>query len=175
MGRKLEIITNVAILLFVLAVGGAYLKAQFWPAPPPTLPQVKVGDRLSALPGYNWASHSHTLVLAVRRGCHFCEESAPFYKRLADLETNHQLEDTHILAVFPDDPKVAADTLRSEGLTLDFRPSADFRRLKISGTPTAILTDRQGQAVKVWIGKLPSQEEEALIETLGVKLSIGSK
>lgn len=135
MTRKIELVTNIAILLFVAVVGTIYIRDRYLPPKPP--PEVKAGDQLTALPGYSWSSHPHTLVLAVRYGCHYCEDSAPFCKKLAQLETSGQLKDVHIIAVFPDDEIVARKTLELGGLSLDVRSSVSFAAFKIRGTPTA--------------------------------------
>jgi hypothetical protein len=68
------------------------------------------GHTLPPLPGYRWGDHQKTLVLAIRKGCHFCEDSLPFYKRLSDLEKSNTLH-AHVLAVMPDARESGAEAL----------------------------------------------------------------
>lgn len=171
MGQKLEQLTNIAIIAFVLVVGGLYLKDRFHP-PVQTnrlqIPEIKTGDILPSLPGYDWRSSGRTLLLALRNGCHFCEESAPFYKKLEDLKKAGNLKDIRIVAIFPDDQRVAQRMMQKEGLALDIIPAVNFQALKIEGTPTAILADQDGRVVKSWIGKLPEAQQNGLLEAIGM-------
>ena len=45
---------------------------------------VAADDRLATIPNLEWKQHRHTLVLALNTGCHFCEESVPFYRSLGE-------------------------------------------------------------------------------------------
>jgi hypothetical protein len=85
MKTKLEAIANVTVIVVALAVGyvvlGRYVAAYRTPRP------IAAGDRLAAIPNLDWKQHRHTLVLALNTGCHFCEQSVPFYQRLADMQT----------------------------------------------------------------------------------------
>lgn len=164
MKQKLETATNICIIIFLVIVGGNYLKGRI--SPRPDLSQIKIGDELSSLPGYNWNSHPRTLVLALRYGCHYCEDSAPFYKRLIDLETSAQVKDVHIIAAFPDDAVVVQRALQIEGLSLDYIASVSFRDLKISATPTAILVDQHARVTEAWVGQLSGSEEQRLMRIL---------
>jgi hypothetical protein len=75
MMRKVELLTNLAILIFITVAGGAYLRDRFFSRT--NTPRVKVGDSLPKLPGYEWTTHPRTLLLALQNGCHYCEDSSP--------------------------------------------------------------------------------------------------
>ena len=78
MKGKIESATNIIVILFAVIVGSVFLKDRLsTPAPEPDA--VKAGDKLASLDGWDWAAHDQTLVLGLRKGCHFCEDSAPFY------------------------------------------------------------------------------------------------
>jgi hypothetical protein len=84
MKSKLEVAANVAVIVLAVVIGTVFLidrLAKHGPDPN----EVKVGDQLPDLHAYNWKAHDRTLVLALRSGCHFCEASMPFYRRLAKL------------------------------------------------------------------------------------------
>ena len=113
MKSKIEVAANVIVILFAVIVGSVFLKDRLsTPAPEPDA--VKAGDNLTNLEGWDWSAHDQTLVLGLRKGCHFCEDSAPFYQRL----TTQQQEGSSsaILAVFPDTADAVKEVVQSEGL-----------------------------------------------------------
>lgn len=167
MRRHLEIATNVAIVIFLgfisIDYGVGFIRAR---TKVPSLPiQIKAGDQLVGLP-INWRSHARTLVLALRYGCHYCQDSVPFYKHLLDLQAVGRLGDVRISAIFPDDATIAAHTLQGENLKLDLVPAVDFSRFRIFATPTAILVDSEGHVQRVWVGELNAKSEGALVASV---------
>ena len=115
-----------------------------------------------ALSGYNYASHQGTLVLAIRKGCHYCDESMPFYKRLADLEKEQKLH-AHLLAVMPDDQISSAGIFSSAGIKVDGVFGQQLESLNVSGTPTLLLLDTRGRVERAWVGELSSQGEQEVV------------
>jgi thioredoxin-related protein len=120
------------------------------------------GHILPPLPGYHWADHQKTLVLAIRKGCHFCEESLPFYKRLEDLENTNSLH-AHVLAVMPDNQDSGSAALQSGGVAVEGIFSQPLNSIQVTGTPTLLLLDAKGRVERAWIGQLTPQGEEDLI------------
>jgi hypothetical protein len=92
----LETATNIGVIVGVIFVGILLYRSH---APGPGL-SLKKGDRLPQLPDYAWSSSPRTLILAVRDGCHFCEESAPFYQKLAELKKEGRIN-ASLLMVYP--------------------------------------------------------------------------
>lgn len=92
----LEVATNIGVIVGVIFVGILVYRSH---APGSEL-SLKKGDRLPQLPNYAWNSSPRTLVLAVRDGCHFCEESVPFYRKLAELKKAGRMS-AGLLMVFP--------------------------------------------------------------------------
>jgi hypothetical protein len=82
MRAKLEAVANAAVILMAFAVG--YVALARYAAANHAPRSVAAGDRLARVPGLDWNQHEHTLVLALNTGCHFCEQSVPFYQRLAE-------------------------------------------------------------------------------------------
>ncbi|MGH9596122.1 MAG: peroxiredoxin family protein, partial [Edaphobacter sp.] len=120
------------------------------------------GLALSSPPGYIWASHPETLVLALREGCPFCEASYPFYRKLNELETHNGLR-AHLLAVMPNDKTSGASELKSAGLTIDGVFDQPLNSIKVTGTPTLLLVNAQGRVTQAWVGQLPSSREKDVI------------
>jgi hypothetical protein len=120
------------------------------------------GTTLNPLPEYSWSSHKETLVLALRDGCHFCEASMPFYKRLSDLNETHQVH-PHLLVVMPDDRSSGMKHLNVEGVYIEGAFAHPLSSINVSGTPTLLLVNANGRVDKAWVGQLlPAQESEVL-------------
>ena len=161
MKSKIEAAANIIVIVFAVVVGSVFLKDRLSP-PAPGPDTVKAGDKLSNLAGWNWGAHDQTLVLGLRKGCHFCEDSAPFYQRLT-AQQEQGGPTPAILAVFPDPADTAKEVAKSEGLTTHVLAGVPLEKLKISGTPTLLLVDRNGTVLNAWIGVLsPRQELEVM-------------
>jgi len=149
MKAKVEVAANVVVILLAVVIGSVFLKERF-AAPGPEPNEVKAGDRLIGLDGWDWGGHDRTLLLVLRKGCHFCEDSAPFYQRLVAKQQQ-------------DNPKV----VQSERLGVQALPGVPLQTLKVSGTPTLLLVDRSGTVLNTWIGVLsPRQELEVMRASL---------
>lgn len=165
MRRAVELIANIAIILVCgllcwtfFTHKGLVRGASVGEAGVPSLE----GLALPALPGYSWGSHSQTLVLGIRKGCHFCEESLPFYKRRSELEHSNGLH-AHRLAVMPDDKDAGTRYLQTGGVAVEGVFSEPPDSIKISGTPTLLLLDSRGRIARAWVGEQSSQGEEEVI------------
>jgi hypothetical protein len=162
--RVLEATTNVAIVVVVVMFGFAYFahKTIRFAAPPAGQDAHLKGLVVKEIAGYNWGSQPETLVLAIRKGCHYCEASIPFYKRLADLEKSKGIH-AHVLAVMPDSEADGASLLQSNGLMVDAVYKQPLDSFSVSGTPTLLLLDSHGRVEEGWVGQLPSHGEEEVI------------
>ena len=161
MKAKLEASANVAVIVVALAVGcivlGRYVVAYRTPRP------VAAGDHL-AIPNVDWKQHRHTLVLALNTGCHFCEESIPFYQRLADTQASGS--DLEIVAVFPNDPEMVHQFMTKDNLGIRSLANIPLERVHVNATPTLILVDSNGRVERSWVGTLTSADELELFHSL---------
>jgi len=169
MKGKLEIVTNLVVIALACVIGYRFWQSRRAPqySPPDS---IKVGDQLPTLATYDWKAHRRTLVLALRDGCHFCEASMPFYRKLADLEKSKQI-DAHLVALLPDDPAVVRQLERTQQLAVEALPGVDLSRVKVDGTPTLLLVDQQGRVSKVWIGQLAAPAEAEVIAALSRQMA----
>jgi thioredoxin-related protein len=158
---KLEVATNVLIIIVVLLIGGTYLKSHLGHHDA----ELSVGEKINTPRGYDWHRLAPTLVVAVRDGCVYCERSYPLYKRLEDLERDNHLK-AHILMVMPDDSIRAAALLSSHGITSQTIAGTPLTDIKVSGTPTLLLVDADGRLLQSWIGELNASKADALIAQL---------
>jgi len=164
MKEKLEVVTNIVLISLACVIGYHFWQARRTPekAPPAW---VKVGDQLPSLPAYDWKAHDRTLVLALKNGCRFCEESIPFYRKLAELEKSNQI-DAHLIAVFPDDLAAVRQLVETQRLAVEAFPGIELSQMKVEGTPTLILVDRQGRVSKVWIGELAAAGQADVVTAI---------
>jgi thioredoxin-related protein len=161
MKAKVELIANTVVILLALVIGSVYLKDRFSTVGPESN-EIKVGDKLPHLDGWDWSAHDRTLVLVLRKGCHFCEDSAPFYQRLA-AKRHKERSKTAIVAVFPDARDSINDVVQLEEMGVRALPGVPLESLKVSGTPSLLLVDGSGTVLNAWIGMLsPKQELEVL-------------
>ena len=58
-----------------------------------------------------------TLVMVLSKGCHFCEDSAPFYQRLIS-QSQQAVSSSSVVAVFPDTADAVKEVVQSEGLRI---------------------------------------------------------
>jgi hypothetical protein len=123
------------------------------------------GEQLPKLGTYLWNSSPHTLVFAVRKGCHFCEESMPFYRRLAELKKQDRAK-VNLIAVLPDSWEDAQETLRSQHVDIPLTSGVNLVDLKVGGTPTLILAENNGKVEKYWVGKQGLSGEESILEAI---------
>jgi len=161
MKAKIEVVANIVVILLAAVIGSVYLKDRF-SAPNPAPNEVKAGDKLPHLDGWDWGAHDRSLVLVLKKGCHFCEDSAPFYQRLA-AQQRVEGKDTAIVAVFPDTADTVKEVVQAEALGVHALAGVPLEKLKVSGTPSVLLVDRNGTVVNAWIGMLsPKQELEVM-------------
>ncbi len=174
MKNKVEVGANVVVILLAVVIGSVFLKDRFAShGPDPN--EVKAGDQLPGLPAYNWKAHDRTLVLALRNGCHFCEDSMPFYRRLAKLEQSNQIGGVHLIAVFPDDPAIVRQVVETQHLTIEVVAGFELGQVKVQATPTLMLVDEQGRVSKVWFGELPAAQEAELVAAISKPPAAQSK
>jgi hypothetical protein len=172
MKGKIEAAANIIVIVFAVVVGSVFLKDRLSP-PAPEPEAVKAGDKLPNLDGLDWSSHEQTLVLVLRKGCHFCEDSAPFYRRLIGEQQQHGAN-SPIVAVFPDSAEDVKQVAQSEGLTVQTLPGVHLEKLKASGTPTLLLVDKTGTVLNAWIGMLSPRQELEVIGAATVSASPAS-
>jgi hypothetical protein len=164
MKTKIEAVANLIVILVAVAVGAVFLKDRL-SIPAPESDAVKAGDKLANLDGWDWGAQDQTLVLGLRKGCHFCEDSTPFYQRLI-AQQQERTSNTMIVAVFPDTADTVKEVVQSEGLRVHALAGVPLERLQISATPTLLLVDRNGTVLNAWIGMLsPRQEVEVIRAT----------
>jgi len=160
--QRLEVAANIMIIVVALAFGGVLVQKYFIKAAVSKQPdqlQPSIGAKMN-LSDVNWSEKPKTLILALQTTCHFCNESAPFYKRIIETVQNKNVK---LVAVFPTGIEEGKEHLTKLGLNNIEVKQSPLNEIQVSGTPTLILTNEKGEITDSWIGKLsPDKEKEVL-------------
>jgi len=100
----------------------------------------------------------------MRLGCHFCEESLPYYRHLGELSVRDRIA---FVLLWPESKsaldKVAANSGVTPRLTIG---SVRLRSLGILATPTILLVDRGGILRRAYVGKLDDEVAKSILSAL---------
>jgi hypothetical protein len=160
LAKNLESAANIAIVLLAFVIAGVLLKQA--KSPRQELRHVEVGSHFG-LNNIDWQKSPQHLVFALSTTCHFCTESAPFYRRLVE-----ECKRRHVptIAVLPQPIGDSKSYLQNEGVIIDSVVQSQLADIEISGTPTLVLVDAGGIARGAWVGKLSTEKEQELMSRL---------
>jgi thiol-disulfide isomerase/thioredoxin len=106
-----------------------------------------------------------TLVLALSTHCGFCQDSLPFYQKLAAFKNSSPARVR--LATVMSEPKEEIEAyLKKNGIAADAVFSMPVAQMGVKGTPTLLLLDGQNKLIESWVGKLDGQGESDVIAHL---------
>jgi thioredoxin-related protein len=162
-GRKLETAANIAIIVVAILFSAVIIQKYLLPSSnQPERAAPVIGKQMN-LSDVNWASQPKTLILALSTTCRFCNESAPFYRRLIESVKGRNVQ---LIAVFPTETEAGRAHLKELGLAdLEVRESP-LANMQVSGTPTLILTNDKGEVTNYWLGKLSPEREVEVINKI---------
>ena len=164
--QKVELAANILIIVVAVLLIGVVAQRYFFnsataPNRPPRL-QPTAGTKIN-LSDTDWSRQPKTLILALQKGCHFCTESAPFYKRLQESVRDKNVK---LVAVLPGKLEESTGYLNQLGLTNLEVKQASLDTLQTSGTPTLILVNNKGEVTHFWVGRLPADKEDEVFNQL---------
>jgi len=160
--QKIELIANILIIVVAVMLGGLIVQKYLLAPKQPEQIQPTVGAKIN-LPEVDFSAQPKNLILVLQKGCHFCTESAPFYKRLQESAPNKNVK---LIAVLPGNPEESAAYLNQLGIdNLEIKQSP-MNNLQTSGTPTLILTNDKGEITHFWVGKLTAEKEDEVFSRL---------
>jgi hypothetical protein len=160
--KKVEVVANMAII--IAATVFAFVAIRHYTGTKSGVSAgIAAGEHL-VLTDVNWSANKRNVVLALSVGCHFCTESAPFYRELI-----HQCKLAHIrtIAVLPQSGDAAHSYLSNLQISVDEMRNARLPDIGIAGTPTLLLVSDQGVVQNVWVGELPHNAEKEVLGKLG--------
>lgn len=158
--KKLELVANIAIILAASAILVVVVKNYFFEKKTSDSSDIAIGTTIS-IPNVDVSKKDQTLILALKKGCKYCTESAPFYQRLFK-----QIEEqgrTQLVVVSPNEQQDARSYLDGLGLSPSLIVQLPLNSIHVKGTPTLLLVDNKGKLTSQWVGKLsPNSEAEVL-------------
>lgn len=162
--ETIEIGANISILLVAIFFGLLLIQSYFSSSvnSQKSLSEIKKGTKVN-VPNVDWEKNEKTLVLYLRKGCKFCTESMPFYQKLAEVGAE---KNTKFVVVSPDSTEVSKGYLAEHDVSISEIRQSSLVTLGVRGTPTLILTNEKGEVSNSWIGKLPSEKEQEVINQL---------
>jgi hypothetical protein len=149
--KRLDLVANVAIIVTSVALlgflGNTWYESRYAPQSPAA--RALVG-RTVQLSGVDFTQKEKTLLIAISSTCHFCKESQPFYRQLAQTQSVR----ANLVAVLPM-PQPDAENYVHTSISSSLQAvSAPLDEIGVNNTPTLLLVDRTGKVMKAWIGKL---------------------
>src|ERR1700735_3768774 len=130
--KRLELLVNISVIVLGAAVLFFLVKTyRATRIAAESAQEPHIGDQLPAIPDVNWKGNDRTLVLALRKGCHYCEDSMPFYRKLAQLSEQKALK-ANLVAVFPDAGRDVDQLVKDQHLSLRTVSGVPLGTLKIS-------------------------------------------
>jgi len=154
---------SAAVVAVVLVAG--YLRGDG--GKPPRAPALlRIGDKIPNIPGVDFKAADRTLLLGIRSSCSFCTTSMPFYRRLV-TERGPQTS-LRLVAVGAEDSGIFKDYVRQNNLAVDQAVVVDNGPFRSSPTPTLVLADRTQRVAGIWVGRLSSDREQALMKASGL-------
>lgn len=164
--QKIELTANILIIVVAVIFGVVLVQKYFFASAPtnnqPDRIQPTIGTKVN-LADEDWSKQPKTLIMALQTTCHFCNESAPFYKRLIQEMKGKNVK---LVAVFPTKIEESAAHLNELGLSGMEVKQSSLGNLQTSGTPTLILTNDKGEVTNFWVGKLPTDKEDEVLKQL---------
>lgn len=164
--QRIELVANLCIVLVAVLLAVVIAQKYIFNSSANPGEQARVQPAVGAkmnLPGIDWSRQPKTLVMALQKGCHFCSESAPFYKRLNESVRDKGVKLLVVLPTVSEESAAYLDELGLSGVEVKEMP---LKEIQVSGTPTLILLDGKGEVTRYWIGKLPSDKETEVLEQL---------
>lgn len=161
--QRVELVTNIAIILVAILLGYFLIQKFFFQQKlqqPPV--EIVKGTKVS-LTDTDWSANRKTLILVLQKDCHFCSESMPFYKKLSEKAKEKGIK---LIAVLPNSREESQLYLKENGLEIQEIKQAQLNSINVRGTPTLILVNDKSEVLDSWIGKLPSQKEQEVIDKL---------
>lgn len=174
----LEIAANIATVGVALLLSMVLVKNYVLPTASPQgagparpAGSVLVGTDMSKrIPDVNWKANGRTLVFVLSTHCHFCTESAPFFRELRGRAG----KGIRLIGVLPQPVAESEKYLSGEGVHLDEIRQIPLEKTGAIGTPTLLLVSNDGKVERTWVGKLaPEQQDEAMRDILGAR-SLGA-
>ena len=171
--RRIELTANVLIIAAALLAAISFSKTLFGsPKGPGRVAAAITPGAKVPLDDVNWKENGQTILLAVSKGCHFCSDSAPFYRRLAGAADKNRR--AKLIAIFPQTVSEGRAYLDNLGVAIPDARQTQLAPLGVPGTPAILLVNDQGVVTNSWVGKLSAESEAEVLAKLRPTAPAGS-
>lgn len=163
----LESATNGAVLLVTVLILSSFAVNYFYRgrSAPQMISGFRKGQKISPVAGINYGDSTHTLLIAMNTQCDYCTRSIPFYNEIAKRTQNSKVP-LQIVAAFPNPLEQVQKYVEQHQLNLATKNSVDMKQLNLSDTPTMILVDQGGNIIDFWVGAIPPEDQQRVLESL---------
>ena len=163
--KRIETVANLSIILVAIVICLVLAKRFFaGSSENANLPeQISAGSKMD-LPEVRWSDSRQTLLLVLSQGCHFCSESAEFYKQL--VQKAEGTNDTKLIALIPQAVSEGHKYLNELSISIADVRQVPVRSIHVRGTPSLILVDSQGIVKAAWLGKVSPESEAEVLKNL---------
>jgi len=168
---RLEKVTYICLIFVTLLSSTLLLEERFWPrAVPgrrgPATTNALVGKHIE-FPNVAWDHSARNVILFISSRCHFCDESSPLYRHLANLRET--TPPAAIYVITRDDVPTMKQYLATKQIQVDgiYLAKVDYTQsLGLRGTPTLLVVDSTGTVKRSYVGKLDNSREQDLMAAL---------
>lgn len=156
MRGKIETLTNVIII--VAALGVLLSVGKFFLESSNSTKETKSPEigTLVKIEGFDSSKAEANILFVMQKGCHFCEESMEYFQRITSQKKGNKFG---FYAVFPPRDTDVKTYLNGYGFSDVNLLSKDLAEMDVRGTPTVIVTNRKGEIVAKWVGKLSDSKQ----------------
>ncbi len=161
--KRWEVAANVAVVCLCLMMMSVIAWKFVLPHRPAAAANKPPIGKVLQVPGVDWNGGEKTVVLALSTQCHFCSESAPFYRKLAEAS---KAKNVRVFALFPQSQDEARQYFKDLGVSIQEIRQGPLANIFVSSTPTLLIVNRTGVVTEGWIGKLPESLQNEVIGKL---------
>jgi hypothetical protein len=163
LSERIEIAANIAIICVSLLIAGYLGRRLFW-SPRPAQVQMPAPARGGQirLPILAAENSERTFLLVLKKGCSYCAESAPFYRRV--VKAAEAARGTQIVVAMDEPGPLIEEYLRLNSIPIAHVVQTPLRDLNVHVTPTVILVNRHGIVQNAWPGKLDERSESEVLQ-----------
>jgi hypothetical protein len=162
--KKIELVANAAIIVVACLLGVTLIKNLLPKRTERTLQEQadnrSIGNPAVSSLDIDWKKSKLTLVLALSTECHFCTESAPFYREVT------KRDGVRTVAVLPQDLTESKKYLAQLAIGVDEVRQVSLPSIGVEATPTLLLVDQEGAIKNTWRGKLSRLQESLVLDRL---------
>lgn len=156
---RLKKITETVLLFVAVAALSVLLGRVYFHPRAQVRAASLVGTNL-VLPHVQWSANRYNVVLAISATCHFCQESAGFYRSLAELPAQ-----ANLVVVTEDDRAGIENFLKSKAISPNQVVCESLDAIGVGRTPTVLVVDEKGVVLKSLAGKqAPEAEAKFLMQ-----------